>query len=52
MKCSKRVAYVSTLSNELCFASCRSGLETPAPRFPLVSRQAQLMAVCSEIFYE
>ena len=52
LKCSKRVIYVSTLSRDLCFASSRSDLEAPAPRFPLISRQAQFMAVSHQIHYE
>lgn len=45
LKCSKRVMYVSALGRDRCFASGRSDLETPAPRFSLMSRQAQFMAV-------
>jgi hypothetical protein len=52
LKCSKRVVYVSALGRDLCFASRRSGLETPAPRFSLMSRQAQFLATSPEIFYE
>jgi hypothetical protein len=36
MQCSKRVRYVSSLDRDLGFASSRSGLETPTPRYPLV----------------
>jgi hypothetical protein len=52
LKCSKRVIYVSTLDRDLCFASRRSDMEAPAPRFSLASRQAQFMAVGPEILYE
>mgnify|MGYP006877895721 CR=1 FL=1 len=52
LKCSKRVMYVSALGRDRCFASCRSDLETPAPRFSLMSRQAQFMAASPGIHYE
>jgi hypothetical protein len=52
LKCSKRVAYVSALGRELCFASRRLDSEASAPRFSLMSRQAQFLAVSPEIFYE
>jgi hypothetical protein len=52
LKCSKRVIYVSFIGRDLYSASCRSDLEAPAPRFPLLSRQARLIAVSPEIHYE
>lgn len=52
MKCSKRVLYVSALERDLCFATCRSELELSAPRFSLISRQAQFLTASSEIFYK
>lgn len=52
LKCSKRVMCVSALGRDRCFASCRSDLETPAPRFSLMSRQAQFMAASPGIHYE
>jgi hypothetical protein len=52
LKCSKRVVYVSALGRDLCFAPRRSGVEASAPRFSLISRQAQFLAASSEIFYE
>jgi hypothetical protein len=52
VKCSKRVMYVSTLGRDRCFASCRSDLEAPVPRFSLMSRQAQFMAASPGIHYE
>jgi hypothetical protein len=51
-KCTKRTQYVSSLGEELCFASTRSALEAPLPRVSLISRQAQFLAVCPEIYYE
>jgi hypothetical protein len=52
IKCSKRVLYVSTIDRDLCFTSCRSNLEASAPRFALMSRQAQFMAGSPEVHYE
>jgi hypothetical protein len=52
MKCSRRVVYVHALGRDLCFASSRSGLESPAPRFSMISRQAQFLTSSPEIFYE
>lgn len=52
LKCSKRVVYVIALGRDLCFASSRSELESPAPRFSLMSRQAQFLTASLEIFYE
>jgi hypothetical protein len=45
LKCNKRVLYVSTIDRDLCFPSCRSGLEASAPSFALPSRQTQFMVV-------
>ena len=50
--CSKRVVYVYALGRDLCFASSRSDLESAAPRFSLMSRQAQFQTASPEIFYE
>jgi hypothetical protein len=52
LKCSQRVVYVSFLGRDLCFTSRRSDLEAPAPRFSLMSRQAHLMTVSPDIYYE
>jgi hypothetical protein len=52
LKCSKRVLYVSSLGRELCYVARRSHQEAAAPRFSLMSRQAQFMAVSPEIYYE
>jgi hypothetical protein len=52
LKCSKRVTYVATLGCDRCFISSRSDLETPTPRFSLMSRQAQFMAASPGIHYE
>ena len=52
LKCSKRVVYVSMLGRDLCFASSRSDLESAAPRFSMISRQAHFLTASPEIFYE
>lgn len=52
LKCSQRVAYVHALGRDLCFASSRSELESSAPRFSLISRQAQFLTASPEVFYE
>jgi hypothetical protein len=52
IKCSKRILYVSTIDRDLCFTSCRSNLEASAPRFAIISRQAQFVAGSPEVHYE
>jgi hypothetical protein len=52
LKCSKRVVYVCALDRDLCFALSRSDLESAAPKFSLMSRQAQFQTASPEIFYE
>jgi hypothetical protein len=51
LKCSKRVVYVSAIGRDLCLVR-RSDSEASAPRFSLMSRQAQFLAASPEIFYE
>ncbi len=52
LKCAKRVAYVARINRDLHFASCRSEMETAAPRCPIISRQAYFLSVSPEIYYE
>jgi hypothetical protein len=52
MKCSKRVMYVSSIGRDWCFATSRSDLEIPVPRFSILSRQALFMAASPGIHYE
>jgi hypothetical protein len=52
LKCVKRVAYVAQINRDLHFASCRSEMETAAPRCAIISRQAYFLSVSPEIYYE